>query len=75
MINHVTLKESAIRLGYITQIGVRFCKVSPAGWDKNLENDIKILMSVSERLLYMGQEYSFTHTKENVMDFIEQIPT
>lgn len=34
-----------------------------------------MLMSFSERLLYMGQEYSFVHTKENVMDFIEQIPT
>lgn len=75
MINHVILKESAIRLSYINQIGVSFCEVSMAGWNKNLENYIKLLMSVLENLPYMGQEYSFIHTKENVMDIIEQIPT
>lgn len=63
MINHVILKESVIRLSYITQIGVGFCKVSTAGWDKNLEDDIKMLISLSESLLSMGQEYSFIHDK------------
>lgn len=64
MINHVTVKASAMRLSYITQNSASFSKVSAAEWDKNLENDIKMLMSLSEKLLYVGQEYSFICTKK-----------
>lgn len=53
----------------------QFYKVSPAGWDKNLEKDVKMLMSLSESRLYMGQERSFIHSEENGMGFIEQSPS
>lgn len=55
-------------------ISVRFCEVSTAGWDKNLENDTKMLMSLSGRWLCMGHE-GFVHSKGNEMDFIEQVLT
>lgn len=68
--HHVLIKESGI-----THTSVSFCKVSPAGWDKNLEKDVKMLMSLSESHLYMGQEHSFLHSEENGMGFIEQSPS
>lgn len=57
--------------GYIS---VRFCEVSTAGWDKNLENGPKVLMSLSERWLCTGQE-GFVPSKGNAMDFTEQVLT
>lgn len=68
--HHVLIKESDI-----THTSVSFYKVSPAGWDKNLEKDVKMLMSLSESRLYMGQEHSFIHSEENGMGFIEQSPS
>lgn len=68
--HHVLIKESGI-----THTSVSVCKVSPAGWDKNLEKDVKMLMSLSESHLYVGQEHSFLCSEENGMGFIEQSPS